>query len=281
MRSMKKFLGVLLTLVLVLGLISPVRAIAEEEMGEDLKPDLELEQYLELEKEPPSFPRAYDDWLWYDFLMQPTEIPGRLVLDERTFFTQEELRDMIPPLEVREFFAAVEPRSDLIFNQDIREKQRGYYPASWVSRPHPDRPMTPEELEEWIEEYRLLGGLNVFELEVIYLINQIRLDHDLVPLTICPYLSMAARLGSQLRLRSHWDPHYGRPGHRAYLFAPHLIDAGNTVGENTTAGVIPEHSVNSWMNSPGHRLVILLRWNRYIGVGQNSAGQVVLKVTRR
>ena len=266
MRNIKKFFGVLLTLVLVLGLINPVNV-----MGEDLDPDLELEleQYLDLE--PPSFPRAYEDWLWYYFLSQPTEIPGRLVLFERTFFSQEELHEMIPPLEVRERFQGM-TAGELLFHIP-REYRHGYYPPSWVSRPHPDRPMTDEELEEWIEEYRLLGGLNVFELEVIYLINQIRLEYDLVPLTICPYLSMAARLGSQLRLVDHRDPHYGGPGHRVRLFTE--LPRFTTLRECTTGGVIPWRSVNSWMESPGHRRAVLNQWTRYIGVGRNDGGQVV------
>ena len=262
MKNIKRFLSVLMTLVLTLGLVSPVRAMAEE-----------------VEPEPPSLPRAYDDWLWYDFLRQPTQIPGRLVLDERTFFTQDELREMIPPLEVRTRFQGM-TEGALVFDLP-RGYRHGYYPPSWTSRPHPDRRMTDQELSEWIEEYRLLGGLNVFELEVIYHINEIRAEHGLTPLTICPYQSMAARLGSQLRLRQHADPHYGRPADRLMLFDPTFDRERASVGEVITAGAIPMHSVTSWMDSPGHRAIILRPHHRYIGVGQHSAGQVVAKLRWR
>ena len=272
MKNIKKFLSVLMTLVLITGLIGPVGVLSQE-----------------IEPEPPPFPMPYRRLFGFAEGEMPTEIPGRLVLTERTFFTQEQLREMIPPLEVRTRFQGMSDRA-LVF--DLPDGYlNSHYPPSWVSRPHPDRRMTDQELSEWIEEYKLLGGLNVFELEVIYLINGIRAEHGLTQLTICPYLSMAARLGSQLRLRNHWDPFYGRdgspsygrgrPNDRARLFNPPIDDLSRvTVEESTAAGAIPMHPVTGWMESPLHRTMVLRSHLRYIGVGQHNFGQVVMKATR-
>ena len=86
----------------------------------------------------------------------------------------------------------------------------------------PNRMLTQSELESWIDEYRNLGGVNAYELEIIRLINEIRASYGLNPLAISPELSMAARFHSQeqvdLGFFGHESPVTGRGTQRAEMF---------------------------------------------------------------
>ena len=180
---------------------------------------------------------------------RPPLHPQHIIIRERTFFTQEQLSEMIA-------FAPDEA--------DTRH-----------STPHPMRAMTPEEVRAWSDEYFAMGGLNAQELEIIYLVNAERIAHGLQPYYICPALSQGARLTSQLLVEqgrqihhlrhgdliAHRDPHYGMPGARNMVFRDMLgyiavgTDenlVGNRIGTTTPAG-----AASAWMNSPGHRSVIL------------------------
>jgi len=133
---------------------------------------------------------------------------------------------------------------------------------------HPDRAMTDEEVQTWIETYNELGGINAYELEVLYLLNNIRAEHDLQPFSLCPRLSMAARLHTQLMREfdfiGHTDPFYGGAPSRAILFGEPMA------WENARAGLPnPERTVDGWMNSPGHRRLILTpsALTLHVGIG--------------
>jgi len=156
--------------------------------------------------------------------------------------------------------------------------------------PHPDRAMTQQELVAWNQEYDSLGGMNVFELEVLYLINNIRIEHNLVPFILCPYLNRASRLHTNLLSEGHWgptrhydpfygsnDPVHGQPARgRAFLFDSTLTDRPRSfIGENSgSSAPRAESAVNGWMNSPPHRGQILEeRWeDAHIGVGRTTDG---------
>lgn len=161
-----------------------------------------------------------------------------IVIRERQFFTQEEL-----------FLLAL------------------HAPNRWDtihSTPHPYRAMTPAEVQAWSDEYFAMGGLNAQELMTIFFINEERIAAGVRPAFVCPYLSQAARLMSQLLmeqgvggstiggLRPHLDPYYGGSGHRAMLFNPRSL-----ARENLSGGLIPNQVVRLWMVSPGHRLNML------------------------
>jgi len=132
--------------------------------------------------------------------------------------------------------------------------------------PHPNRVMTEVELQAWIGSYNELGGINAFELEVLYLLNNIRAEHNLQPFSLCPRLSMAARLHTQLMREfdfiGHEDPLYGSAGDRG-LFFDVLV-----ASENAGAGAsTPENRVRGWMSSPGHRQLILASSMTHVGIG--------------
>jgi len=135
---------------------------------------------------------------------------------------------------------------------------------------HPNRAMTESELQSWIANYDRMGGVNLFELEVLYLTNSVRAEEGLPPLHFCPYLSMAARLHTQLmadhNFFGHQDPFYGGPGDRRALFL-----SGFGAAENTAYGYwSPQSVINGWMDSPGHR-ANMLQSGGYIGIGSTGS----------
>ena len=117
------------------------------------------------------------------------------------------------------------------------------------------------------------SGILNYEQEVVDLVNQIRKNHGLKPLTVNWQLSRVARYKSQDMLDkkyfSHTSPTYGSPFD--------MIKAFNisyrTAGENIAMGyTTPSAVVNGWMNSTGHRANILNANFTQIGVGYVANG---------
>ena len=191
--------------------------------------------------------------------------PDHIIIRERTFFTQEQLREMIT-------FAP----DELYTHHSTR---------------HPERRMTPEEVQAWSDEYFAMGGMSAQELEIIYLVNAERISQGLDPFWVCPFLAQSARLTSQLwaeaamrrnegsdeeRWPAHTDPFYGSATQRALLFNDQFVSGGmnpgDTVGENMGFfGNDPLANFNGWMNSPGHRRAMMIAnisdWGRQLGAG--------------
>ena len=165
-------------------------------------------------------------------------------ISEPTFFSQEELRELI----------------------------RYAYPAYLTipSRPHPNRRMNQQELEEWIEEFWVMG-INREELQMLYYTNEARVRYGSRPAKLCPYQSMAARLMAQLRLEGHTHGHtdlfYGSPRDRIRLFHPTM---GTT--ENAAGSPNPYHAVGGLLNSPGHRWNLLARYSDNPCFGHGNLG---------
>jgi len=148
--------------------------------------------------------------------------------------------------------------------------------------PHPNRAMTAEELVAWNLEYDTLGGMNSLELLILYQINEVRAEHNLVPFALCPALNRASRLHTNLITEghtghghsagNHYDIFYGLQHDRADLFNPSLWRGipRAFISENTGGNAIRnENQIAGWMNSAGHRGQILnARWeDPHIGVG--------------
>jgi len=164
----------------------------------------------------------------------------------RVLLTQEEIQTLIPYAKTRE-----ETRMS----------------------PHPERQMTAQELVAWNREYDGLGGMNAFELEVLYLHNAIRMEHNLTPFTLCSYLSRAARLQANLmvdfRFFSHTDPIYGRPTDRIRLMNPALTSYGENLSGGANRADAAEGLMATWMRSPMHRAAIVHEYfgTPHIGIG--------------
>lgn len=112
-----------------------------------------------------------------------------------------------------------------------------------------------------------------FEAEVIRLVNEIRAENGLRPLTANWELSRVARYKSQDMLDkgyfAHNSPTYGTPFQMIKAFGLSF----RTAGENIAKGyATPQAVVNGWMNSSGHRANILNSSYRQIGVGYVAKG---------
>ena len=112
-----------------------------------------------------------------------------------------------------------------------------------------------------------------FEQEVIRLVNEIRVENGLNPLTHNWELSRVARYKSQdmkdNKYFSHTSPIYGSPFQMIRNFGISFRSAGENIAYGYTT---PQAVVNGWMNSSGHRANILNAGYTQIGVGYVSSG---------
>ncbi len=114
-----------------------------------------------------------------------------------------------------------------------------------------------------------------FETEVVRLVNQIRSQNGLKPLTQDWQLSRVARVKSQdmadKNYFSHTSPTYGSPFDMMKSFGISY----KTAAENIAMGQkTPQAVVNAWMNSSGHRKNILNPSFTTIGVGYVAKGNI-------
>ncbi len=112
-----------------------------------------------------------------------------------------------------------------------------------------------------------------YEAEVIRLVNDIRKQNGLSPLTANWELSRVARYKSQdmvdNRYFAHNSPTYGTPFEMMRAFGLSF----RTAGENIAYGyATPRKVVDGWMNSSGHRANILNASYKQIGVGYVAKG---------
>ena len=112
-----------------------------------------------------------------------------------------------------------------------------------------------------------------YENEVIRLVNEIRSENGLKPLTANWELSRIARYKSEdmsnNRYFSHTSPTYGTPFQMIKAFGLSY----RTAGENIAYGYrTPAAVVDGWMNSSGHRANILNASYTQIGVGYCANG---------
>lgn len=117
------------------------------------------------------------------------------------------------------------------------------------------------------------ASVSAFEAEVIRLVNDIRVQNGLQPLSANWELSRIARYKSQDMLDkgyfAHTSPTYGSSGQMIKAFGLSYRFAG----ENIAMGyATPQAVVTGWMNSSGHRANILNSSYKEIGVGYVSNG---------
>ena len=120
---------------------------------------------------------------------------------------------------------------------------------------------------------QLDSTVSAYEAEVIRLVNNIRQQNGLKPLSANWELSRIARYKSQDMLDkgyfSHTSPTYGSPFQMITAFGLSY----RTAGENIAKGYAsPQAVVNGWMNSSGHRANILNASYQQIGVGYVAQG---------
>lgn len=112
-----------------------------------------------------------------------------------------------------------------------------------------------------------------YEQEVIRLVNEIRAENGLNPLTYNWELGRVARYKSQdmrdNRYFSHTSPVYGSPFQMMKNFGITYRSAAENIAKGQRT---PEAVVNAWMNSSGHRANILNASFTQIGVGYVADG---------
>jgi uncharacterized YkwD family protein/spore coat assembly protein SafA len=116
-------------------------------------------------------------------------------------------------------------------------------------------------------------GVTSYEQEVIRLVNEIRVQNGLSPLTYDWELSRVARFKSQdmrdNRYFAHNSPVYGTPFQMIRNFGISFRSAGENIARGYAT---PQAVVNAWMNSSGHRANILNAGYTRIGVGYVADG---------
>jgi uncharacterized protein YkwD len=112
-------------------------------------------------------------------------------------------------------------------------------------------------------------NLNEFEDRVLIKINRVRTRHDLRKVRV--FHSCVDRMSER------WARHLKRSGtfeHRDQTRVLNRCDLRWT-GETLVRGVglSPRSAVRAWLNSPGHRAVIMKKRARWAGVGARVDGQ--------
>jgi len=99
-------------------------------------------------------------------------------------------------------------------------------------------------------------------------VNEARRQFELPELTISSELSLAAQKHTDDMAETHHNQHTGSDGSRpADRFLEFGYDSGYA-GEATAWGFAdPRQAVEFWVNSPGHRPIILNRWASEVGLG--------------
>ena len=154
------------------------------------------------------------------------------------------------------------------------------FPQSGITLPN--RRLTDAERANWIADYWAMGGPFAFELEVVRLVNEIRVDLGLAYLQIDNTLMMSARFYSQIMANlntnlGHNEGPYRVPG-ATHGGSREVVRAfGGDLrwnGGNGAAGHrTPQGLVTAWMDSPGHRAYIVSPEHRFIGVGAHTGGR--------
>lgn len=120
---------------------------------------------------------------------------------------------------------------------------------------------------------QLDSSVSSYEAEVVRLVNDIRRQNGLQPLTANWELSRVARYKSQDMLDrgyfSHNSPTYGSPFQMITAFGLSYRTAGENIAKGYSS---PQAVVNAWMNSSGHRANILNGSYSQIGVGYVPQG---------
>ena len=157
----------------------------------------------------------------------------------------------------------------------------------------PNRALTDSELANWVIEYHALGGLNALELGVLLALNESRAEYGLPPFVICTNMSMATRLHSQemadLGYFNHSSPNNGGSTNRGRMLGAERVWGENLITFSITRRIVcpiadARISVESWMNSPGHKVGVIQNPHptsdnqvRVIGIGAVAGGGITFK----
>ena len=145
----------------------------------------------------------------------------------------------------------------------------------------PNRRLTEEERQEWIDEYWEMGGASAFELEVLHYINIERANYGLNTLVWDYELALASRFFTNLVVDLDFNRREAIQGviHDFSIYGgsrgvAEFFDVYNRRGANASWGTFSaEETVSNWMNnSVGHRANVLREGITSLGVGSSKGG---------
>jgi uncharacterized protein YkwD len=100
------------------------------------------------------------------------------------------------------------------------------------------------------------------ESEAIDALNDVRRAHGLAPLRVSESLNRSSGAYARKMLRHDFF------GHGASIDVPGgFRSAGETLAYHTGSAAQPRRTVSRWMNSPGHRAVLLSPGYQWVGMG--------------
>ena len=182
---------------------------------------------------------VFPEW-WCMVYTNPDDMNEKLVITSDTFNYKKKIMKLIPAKCLIGFN---------IKNYDL------IYPGDVIN--------IPEKNEK----------VDSFEAEVIRLVNEIRKERGLSPLSYDWQLARVARYKSMdmqsLGYFSHTSPTYGSPFDMMKSFGISYRSAGENIARGYST---PKSVVNGWMNSSGHRANILNSSYTHIGVGYVEEG---------
>ena len=197
-----------------------------------------------------------------------TMVPLRFISEALGLHVHSEVGGRVIRLSTLEQVQAHTPASN---DRNDADYWRAHVASTQSRAELPNRRLTDVERSAWIAEYNALGGANAYELEVIRLVNEIRVEHGLNALTIEQNLMYGTRFYAQTVVEHRGSGHnvgpYGGSAFAIFAFAG-FHGARNSGGGLST----PQNTVDRWMNSDGHRAVILSTGQSLIGAGAYSDG---------
>jgi len=121
------------------------------------------------------------------------------------------------------------------------------------------------------------ANLNGLENEMLKLINKVRVDHGLSPLTVVQSLTDIARTRCQDMVSKGYFSHYSPDGRTFFNIMRDSnigwTNAGENLGNATPASYgSPSAFINAWLGSPSHRDNMLRSNYRIIGIGIIDGG---------
>lgn len=110
------------------------------------------------------------------------------------------------------------------------------------------------------------------EKKILELINEIRVNKNLQPVELDPFLTQLAIIKAKDMVKNnyfeHYSPVYGQPWDLATLFGYEYVSFAENIARNFVG---TEEVVNAWMASPKHRENILNAKHAYMGIGFEKA----------
>ena len=132
----------------------------------------------------------------------------------------------------------------------------------------PNRQLTSQERQNWLDEYVATGGPTQFERDIVQEVNRLRRQNGIPQLTIDEHLSAAARFYAQTmaNLQTRLG-HSEGPDGGSFWVADRLGVPSSQGRSNASFGNSVRQIIDGWLRSPGHEANMFAELVYHIGVG--------------